>query len=178
MTGAMICRQFLKSLSSSNERTQLWVGILFMFVVSFTYAFTWVGFYHYHYNVESYNSPGINWSTVIGWTAGGLFVLTLFRFLPVKNIMMKAGITWIIYFAALLLYEYIYYEILEVRETSGLPLKPLVFGLIHGTTILHMFYLAAPIIILSLYALGNWLIGRASGCEFRKLVPEVYNEAV
>lgn len=173
LCGALVGKVYLKNSSGYREKHPLYFNLFMMFVASFTYAFFWVGFYHYHYNVESYNSPGINWSTVTGWTAGGLFVLTLFRFLPVKNIVMKSGITWIIYFGALLLFEYIYYYILEVRETSGLPLKPLVFGLVHGTKVLHIFYLAAPMIILSLYALGNRLVCRASGCKFRRLVPEV-----
>jgi hypothetical protein len=73
------------------------------------------------------------------------------------NLTLRLGLTWISYFLALLAFEYFYYYILEVRECSGLPLKPLVFGLVHGNLTLHVYYLLAPFIILSIFKLGIWL---------------------
>jgi hypothetical protein len=132
-----------------------------MVVVSSTCAFVWVGFYHYSYNLESYNTPGINVLSWLGWTSGGLFILIAFSLLRKMKLPYRLGLTWILYFHALLAFEYFYYYLLEVKEISGLPLRPLIFGLVHGTRTLHVFYIIAPFIILSIYRLGTWLYNRS-----------------
>ncbi len=162
LTGGLVCMAFLRALKDFYS-VRPWVfRFLLAFIASSTYAWFWVGFYGYHYNIESYNTKGINISSLAGWIGGGLFVISLYVLLPVRNRILRIGFTWLGYFAALLAFEYYYYYILAVRETTGNPLKPLVFGLIHGTPTLHTFYMIAPFILIGAYELGLWLASRGA----------------
>lgn len=163
ITGAILCKVYLNIVSEIKDKNPLPVALTLMFIVSFTYAFPWVGFYHYHYNVEAYNFPGINWSTVLAWTLGGIYILLIVVYAPARNLILRIVLAWTSFFILLLLFEYFYYYILEVRETSGLPLKPLIFGVCHGTRKMHVFYLLAPFMIILLFAFGDWLIRRTTG---------------
>ena len=161
ISGALGCKLYLASRTALQGKKEIPGRIMLMFTASFAYAYFWVGFYHYHYNVEAYNTPGINWSTALAWTLGGILILMVYSFAPVKNAIVRAGLAWLAHFIVLLVFEYFYYYILEVRETTGLPLKPLIFGVCHGTRKMHIFYIIAPFIIILLYTLGEWLVSRA-----------------
>lgn len=162
IAGGLACVLFLEAVSRFHDRYPGWIKAFIIFVVSSSYAFIWVGTYRYHYNVESYNTQGINVSSMTGWTLGGIYIISIYLLLRKKSLPLRLGLTWLCFLLVLLPFEYIYYYTLEVRETSGLPLKPLVFGLIHGTRTLHFFYLAAPFILIAVYEFGRWLVSRAS----------------
>ncbi len=53
----------------SNPRHVFRLKLLTIFLTSITYSFLWVGFYGYDYNMEFFNSPGINWLAWAGWAA-------------------------------------------------------------------------------------------------------------
>ena len=161
MVGATASYLFLEAVIKFNIRYSKVIMAFIIFVVSSSYAFFWVGFYHYRYNVEIYNTPGLNLSTFSAWTMGGMFILYIFRLFWKIRFPYRLGLTWLLFFIALLAFEYTYYYILEVRESSGYPLKPLIFGLIHGTRTLHVFYLIAPFILIGVYELGIFLINRS-----------------
>jgi hypothetical protein len=161
MAGAALSWLYLKAAARYREKAVSPAEIFLILVVSFTYAFVWVGFYHYRYNNEAYNTQGIAWPTAMGWTFGGVVILGLFRLLPVKKLLPRLALTWLLFFTGLLAFEYLYFYILDVREISGLPLKPLIFGLIHGTRKLHVFYVIAPFIIIGLFNFGKWLTNNA-----------------
>jgi uncharacterized membrane protein YeaQ/YmgE (transglycosylase-associated protein family) len=160
--GGVLCRIFLTTVRRHWERFQGLIHAFIIFVVGSSYDFFWVGFYRYHYNVDYYNTPGINVSTLIAWTTCGMVILGLFRLFGKMKLILRLVLTWIIYFIGLLIFEYTYYYVLLVRETTGLPLRPLIFGLIHGTRTLHVFYMTAPFILISVYEFGLWLVSRAS----------------
>jgi uncharacterized membrane protein YeaQ/YmgE (transglycosylase-associated protein family) len=160
--GGGLCLTFLTAVHRHYERFHGLIQTFIIFVVGSSYAYFWVGFYHYHYNVDYYNTPGINISTLIAWTTGGMIILALYRQFRKLRMILRLASTWVIYFLGLLAFEYTYYYILEVRETTGLPLRPLIFGLIHGTRTLHVFYLTAPFILIAVYEFGQWLVSRAS----------------
>jgi hypothetical protein len=160
--GGTACYFFLKMVAKFHMKFYQPIIAFIIFVVSSSYAFIWVGFYHYRYNVEVYNTPGINLSSFTAWTIGGVFILYMFRLLRKKKLYYRLALTWLVFFIALLGFEYVYYYILVVREMSGLPLRPLIFGLIHGTRTLHVFYVLAPFILIAIYGFGTWLVSRAS----------------
>lgn len=162
IAGALACMLFLAMVAKFNKRYPGWIKAFIIFVVSSSYAFIWVGSYGYHYNVESYNTQGINVSSLTGWTLCGIYILAVYLLFRNKNLILRLCLTWICYFLVLLPFEYIYYYILEVHEISGLPLRPLIFGLVHGTKTLHVFYIAAPFILIAVYEFGRWLVSRAS----------------
>lgn len=161
ITGGIASYSFLFLIEKYHKSYKPVFTAIVMIIVSTSYAFYWVGFYGYHYNVECYNTPGLNISSFSGWTANGLFILILFRFLRKLYFPYRLMLTWLIFALCLLVGEYVYYYILEVRETSGYPLKPLIFGLIHGTRTLHIFYTIAPFTILGIYYFGIYLVNRA-----------------
>ena len=66
ISGGLISLIFMDLLVRYNERYPRLLLTFIMFVVSSTCAFVWVGFYHYRYNVDFYNTPGINVSSWLG----------------------------------------------------------------------------------------------------------------
>ncbi len=55
---------------------------------------------------------------------------------------------WLFYFAVLLVVEYMGYYVLQIREASATAGDDLIWGLIHGTVVLHIYYLCFPFTIL------------------------------
>jgi uncharacterized membrane protein YeaQ/YmgE (transglycosylase-associated protein family) len=162
VAGGLLCFLFLALVRKFHKRYPEPVHAFIFFVISSSYAFIWVGSYHYKYNVSFYNTPVINISTLIGWTVGGMFILYMYRLFRKRYWLIRISLTWMLYFLALMVFEYFFYYILEVRETSGHPLKPLLFGLVHGTRTLHVFYIIVPFILVAVYEFGLWLVSRAS----------------
>ncbi len=130
----------LKSLCS---RLNLNGSVVLDILVAFGMASLWVGYYGYTYNLHFFNSPFINWFACLLWTAWLFVTLRAYRVLErvIRNRILRWSITWLGYFACLLMYEYIGHYILNVQLVT--VERPLVFGLIHGTWTLKLFYIVA-----------------------------------
>jgi hypothetical protein len=132
-----------------------------MLLAASTYAFPWVGFYDYHYDVEAYNTGGgMNFYTYLTWTVAGSILLQIFHLLKKQKLFLRILITWTSYFIALLLFEFITYYLFGIHENSVEGASALIFGLIHGTRVMHVFYLICPFLIIMLYGIGVWLLDR------------------
>jgi hypothetical protein len=131
-----------------------------MMLASLTYAFPWVGFYQYHYDISFYNTPGINVFAYVWWTLGGCYLLGVYWFFRKKKFILRLALTWIIYTVSLLVAEYFGYYVFKIHENSDVELNPLIFGLIHGTRTMHIFYLICPFLIILLYSIAVWLMNR------------------
>jgi hypothetical protein len=113
-------------------------------------SFLWVGFYNYQYNFESLNSDGLNLWAFFWWSAG-LISVSQFYFRNKKRFKSKIFFIsnlYLLYLIALILLEYSGYNVLSIKEVFHSNSKALIFGLIHGTLALHIFYLTAPFIII------------------------------
>jgi putative effector of murein hydrolase len=105
----------------------------------------WVGGYGYTYTDPFYNSSPVNWLAFILWAPGLFLTLRSYRlFLRyIKRPWLGIMVTWIAYFASLLLVEHIGYNVLTIRQVTSEG--PLIFGLIHGTIPLKIYYVGAGI---------------------------------
>jgi hypothetical protein len=118
-----------------------------------TLSFVWAGSYQYQYNIGWMNFPGLNLWAFLLWFAGGFIFLRIYLFLqriarkPYQSILFS----WLIYFTLLLLIELVGYRILLIRETSIREKNALLFGLIHGSTALHLYYLFYPFLSILFY---------------------------
>jgi hypothetical protein len=113
-----------------------------------------VGAYQYHYNIETFNTPGINIWAFSLWVIGGYSYLTIHNAVKNKifNSYLSLIISWAIYLTGLFVSEYIGYRILNIHENSARG-GALIFGLIHGNKILHSYYLFFPALIIFLHQL-------------------------
>ncbi len=128
-------------------------------------AFEWVGFYGYTYNVAELNSPGINWWAFTFWAAG-LTVLLLANTLlgrRVPNPAMRLPIVMAGYAIGLLALEYAGDAVLGIHEARSALYPPLLFGLIHGSGALRIFYCGAGLAAI----LGQDLVERLLGIGAR-----------
>lgn len=125
------------------------------FISSFIISFIWVGFYKYKYNFESLNNVGLNlWA--FGWWFTALLLVLLFYHkmnLKILNRIFTMLITYFAYLISLLIFEYIGYNLLSIREISKVSSHSLVFDLIHGTKVMHIFYLSAPLAVVLFHKL-------------------------
>lgn len=125
------------------------------FISSFIISFIWVGFYKYKYNFESLNNVGLNlWA--FGWWFTALLLVLLFYHkmnLKILNRIFTMLITYLAYLISLLIFEYTGYNLLGIREISKTSSHSLVFDLIHGTKVMHIFYLSAPLAVLLFHKL-------------------------
>jgi hypothetical protein len=103
----------------------------------------WVGSYGYTYSDPFYNSSPVNWLAFLLWTSGLFLTLRFYRLLTrqVKNPWLGMLITWLTYFASLLIVEHIGYNILAIHQVTSEG--PLLLGLIHGTITLKLYYVTA-----------------------------------
>jgi hypothetical protein len=101
--------------------------------------------YGYTYNVSFLNSPVINWWAFVLWSSGLFATLRVYRIFNqvVEHFLVKIALTWLTYFSSILIIEYVGYFVLEIRQVTSEG--PLLFGLIHGTVILKLFYVIAGI---------------------------------
>ncbi len=120
-------------------------------ILSCSVSFIWVGYYGYRYNVEFFNSPFINWLAFLLWSVGLFLTIKIYKLLGniFTNLYKRILITWIIYFATLIIVEYFGYYVFEIRQVTNE--SPLIFGLIHGTIILKFYYIFAGILAIFLY---------------------------
>lgn len=132
-----------------------------MLLAAGTYAFLWVGFYQYHYDVEVFNTGGgMNFYTFLTWTVAGFLILQVFFLLRKQQVLSRVLYTWLIYFAGLMIFEYITYYIFGIHENSNEAGRAMVFGLVHGTITMHIFYLACPFLLMILFGIGAGLLKR------------------
>jgi hypothetical protein len=113
-------------------------------------AFSWVSSYQYVYNVPMLNSPHLNIASFLLWGSGLFAVVGVNRRLEtvVQRTLPRTALLWLIYIAALLVLEFIGYELLAIREVSkGVDHRPMVFGLIHGPWPMKVFYLGAGLLV-------------------------------
>ena len=134
-------------------------------LASLTYSFFWVGSYDYQYNVEILNNGSVNLFTFASWTIGGFLTIYVYRKITGKHFIQRISIIWISYLIILFIVEFIGYKLFGVHETSKVNSTPLVFGLIHGTPVLHLVYLISPFITIPLYILYRELTVRSLAPE-------------
>lgn len=160
-SGAIASFYFLKSKIISPD--SVICKRLLAIISSITLSFLWVGFYQYHYNVNL-NTPGLNMWAFSLWTLGGLafFEGSWKVKSKVENIYLRVLSIWGIYLVILFSIEYLAYNILNIRENSISGGKPLAFGLIHGTRILHVYYITFPFIAFLFYQLMTLVFKKAS----------------
>lgn len=118
--------------------------------VAVTVSAVWVAFYGYRYNAALLNSRGINWWAFLWWS-GGLFVmLRFFERLrgEVSPRWLAIPVTWAAYLATLLTVEYVGYALLGIHELHGE--RPLIFGVIHGTPTLKLYYAVAGLLTIAI----------------------------
>lgn len=122
-------------------------------LASLLLSMIWVGSYHYRYNVAAFNTYGINIWALFLWVLTGYITLQLHFFVKgrIRKPILYMPVTWAAYFAGLLLFEYIGYYVLHIREQSAGPRDALVFGVIHGSATLHVYYLVFPVLIWGVY---------------------------
>jgi hypothetical protein len=138
---------------SAGKRVQLYSSVLL--------SYTWVGNYQYKYNVEVFNTHIINAWAFFLWIITGYLFLEIYSFIK-KRIPLRYlhfAFSWVTYFTFLLLFEYLGYYILEIRECSARG-SALIFGLIHGSRVLHTYYLLFPALIIGVYHLFLFLPAR------------------
>jgi hypothetical protein len=127
-----------------------------------TIAFLWVGFYKYEYNIPEINSPGLNYYAFLAWSAGIFVVISIFNMLAKRTkTFLALTVTWVFYFIPLCLIEFIGYYILGIKESGNHMHNPLIFNLIHGSAIMHIFYLMLPFISVGLYFMFDKLFKTA-----------------
>jgi hypothetical protein len=111
------------------------------FSLAFLISLVWVTLYGYRYNIPFFNSPHVNWFSLTLWTLGLFGTIGIYRFfaLRVSRLWVLLIMIWMIFFLGLLAVEFIGYYILGIHlvTSSG----PLVFGLIHGTATLKIYYM-------------------------------------
>jgi len=133
------------------------------FYAAITIAFIWVGFYRYEYNWGFMNSKGINFWALSWWTIACYVTINLFLLFRNRGPGISVIITYAIYFASLLILEYCGYYLAGMHEISKPGSNALIFGLIHGTRAMHLFYISAPGISILAFLLARWLIAKAIG---------------
>jgi len=127
------------------------LNLFVIFLASLTYSWLWVGFYHYDYNQEFYNSPGINIGAFVFWVLGAFATIWGSTLIRISNIWLKWLVVWAIYLVCLFAVEYFGFVILSLHESSKANAPPLLFGLIHGTPVLHFVYVFSPFFSITIY---------------------------
>jgi len=145
-----------------------------------TFSFLWVGFYQYHYNVNL-NTQGLNFWAFSLWTIGGIVFFEGSRRLEIQidNPYFRILTILSIYYFVLFSIEYLAYYILHIRENSLSNGKPLAFGLIHGTLILHIYYVSYPLTVYLFYRLLT-IVSNKARLELNKgrMLPSRYISSV
>ena len=158
MAGGLLSGIFLRMASGSFTRHEKGILRIIAFLAAFSYSFTWVGFYRYSYNIPFFNFPGINLTSLVLWVSGAYTTIVFFQFLKGRNILIRLMITWPAYILVLFIIEFIGYSIFGLHENSVPGSKALAFGLIHGTNVLHFFYLTSPLYTIGLFVFFKWLV--------------------
>lgn len=160
MFGGMLAYYFLRFAINNQTISRKAIFRVIALVAAITYAYPWVGFYKYHYNTLWMDSPGINYTALYLWIIGGYITIQIFRSLKYNNLLVRLLLTWTCYIILLFTFEFVAYRILGVHENGRAELTPLLFGLIHGTKILHFFYLISPLCTISLYSILRLMVNK------------------
>ncbi|NLZ95741.1 MAG: hypothetical protein GX921_07960, partial [Bacteroidales bacterium] len=89
-------------------------------------------------------------------------MIFVFSYLKNKiNYFWGAAITWLIYITLLFTVEYIAYHLIALREVSE-GTTALVFDIIHGNRIMHVYYTTAPFYFIGLFILLNFLFKKST----------------
>lgn len=152
----------LGGLAASRLRKGVASPVVRDLAVAATVSAVWVAFYGYRYNVEFFNSRGINWWAFLWWSGDLFAMLRFFDWLrgAVSPRWLAVPATWAAYAATLLTAEYVGYALLGIREMHGEP--PLIFGVIHGTTTLKLYYCVAGLLAIAIAA----TVRRLTGADF------------
>lgn len=155
MLGGYLIYYFLKW--KYTKRRSKWIAL---FISSITISFIWVGSYGYRYSIAFFNSPHINWWAFTAWSVSGMIMIFAFSYIKhKKNYFWGVAATWFIYIALLFTVEYIAYHLLALREVSE-GTTPLIFDIVHGNTIMHIYYTTAPLYFIGLFVLINFLFDK------------------
>lgn len=136
------------------------LNIFIIMIASITYGFLWVGFYGYSYNVNFFNSPGINWYAWMLWTLFQFMIIYSFEYVRIKNLIVRFFLIWSIYIIVLFTFEALGYYILNLREVSNPNATPLILGIIHGSPVMHFMYLLSPLFSITLFRFLRFIIFR------------------
>lgn len=150
--GALFCHysQALKRFTQpENNKGEFLIQASF---ISFTIAFLWVGFYQYHYNHSFLNAKGLNLLAYGLWSFGGVGYLLIHKSLSNRIFyrVKRYAYSYLIYLVGLFIVELIGYRLLIIKEMS-FPDRALIMNLIHGNTVLHIYYLVFPVIIVLVF---------------------------
>jgi uncharacterized membrane protein YeaQ/YmgE (transglycosylase-associated protein family) len=151
MFGGFIGFTMLKFIKLKNKFHLRNLNYFVIFLASITYSWLWVGFYQYDYNQEFYNSQGINVGAFFFWILGAFVTIWVSTRINISNIWLKWIVVWAIYLPCLFAIEYFGFVILSLHESSKPDAQPLLFGLIHGTPVLHFVYIFSPFFTISIY---------------------------
>lgn len=179
MVGGIIGHFICRFTDLTNKVQLRNLNFFTIFLASITYSWLWVGFYQYNYNQEFYNSPGINIGAFFFWVFGAFATIwgsTLIRF---QNAWLKWSALWAIYLVGLFAVEYFGYEILDLHESSKPGSQALLFGLIHGTPVLHFVYLVSPAFTISIYySLKSLLLKAIKTEQIRRFSDKIKEERI
>jgi hypothetical protein len=173
MAGGYLCDKTLKYFFRNKEQKKNFFDLSFLVaaLTAITIAFLWVGFYRYEYNFNFLNSKGINYYALSLWFFIILIILLLYRNFS-KKLKTLPGIIaiWTIYFLSLSCFEFIFYHIVGIRESGNHSHNPLIFDIIHGSKVLHIFYLSLPFISVGLFLMFSKFFNYAihNGRELKK----------
>ncbi len=151
----LISTMKLKYWSSSGKITSKVLSTIAKFIVATAIAFLWVGFYGYEYNVSVLNNNGLNLWAFGLWFTAMFFICLLFEYLKTRfdNKLVLFSVLYIIYSIGLLIVEFLGYYVFDIHEVSKNISYPLILNLIHGTKVLHYFYISVPLIVILFYRL-------------------------
>ena len=157
MIGGYFMYWFLKW--KYTKKRSKWLAL---FIASLTISFLWVGFYGYRYSIAFFNSPHINWWALTAWSFSGMIMIFVFNFIKnKKNYFWGVTITWLIYIILLFTVEYIAYHLIALREVSE-GTTALVFDVIHGSRVMHVYYTTAPLYFIGLYVSLKFLFKKST----------------
>lgn len=148
LMGGLSARAMMSAHGAGRFRLQgtgMTPDILLDLMLSLLIALAWVGAYGYEYNIPFCNSPGVNWYALLLWWVWIMLTLAMHGFIErlLRRPYLAIFLTWTAYFSFLLVFEYIGYYVLGIRLVT--PEGPLVFGVIHGTVALKIFYVSAGV---------------------------------
>ena len=157
MIGGYLMYWFLKW--KYTKKRSKWLAL---FIASLTSSFLWVGFYGYRYSIAFFNSPHINWWALTAWSFSGMIMIFVFDYIKnKKNYFWGVAITWLIYITLLFTVEYIAYHLIALREVSE-GTTALVFDVIHGSRVMHVYYTTAPLYFIGLYIFLKFLFKKST----------------
>jgi hypothetical protein len=108
------------------------------------------------------NSPGLNYTAYLLWLTGIFSMLVIYNRLSVRfNKVYYIALLWIIYFAVLCIFEFTLYHIFGFKESGEHVRNPLFFNIIHGTTVLHVFYMLSPFTSIAIFSIFKKLFNSA-----------------